>query len=138
MQVPNAKDWLDPEDFTEDCEYYDICTGAAYYGHDGIRQLQAEMQDSMGAKTDSRTIKTVDNDQFTISWFEWYGELLGDMGGIKSKGKPFKVQGLTLIIKAENGKIAKQVDMWNLYGQLAQFGAVPPFGEHAKSAAPSA
>lgn len=123
------KSWINWDDYSDDCEYVDVPTGMAWKGRAAIQEMIDATNSSMGDTTFSEGLFSYESDQVSVGWSRWYGVMDEDMGGVAAKGKPFDVQGVTIKVKDENGKVVKHIDCWDALSQMAQLGAVPSFTE---------
>lgn len=127
--MTKAEEWIKPDEYAEDCEYFDLPSGGVWKGRRDMHRMVDEMDGTQGDTTYSRIIENLTSPECDISWWEWYGHYIADMGEIEAIGKEFKVQGVTMRIKDAEGKVVTQVDSWDLLGQLSQIGAVPSWHE---------
>ncbi len=106
--------------FTPDAIYEDVAFGVKKKGSAGLRELHKSDHDDVGGFYVELIASHVADGHGTIEWI--YG---GKDVGLFKTGKPFKVQGVS-VIEARGGRISRNLDYYDVATIMRQVGLLPP------------
>jgi steroid delta-isomerase-like uncharacterized protein len=107
---------------SEDVLYEDVPTGAAFDGHDGIRQMAAGAL-QMSSDMSFEVVQRVAGQSSYAFESICRGTNTGTIGPLPGTGGPFTFRGVSIGELSEAGLVISQRDYWDLAGLLGQLGA---------------
>ncbi len=105
--------------FTPDAIYEDVALGVKKKGSAGLRELHKSDHDDVGGFYVELIASHVADGHGTIEWM--YG---GKDVGLFKTGKPFKVQGVS-VIEVRAGRISRNLDYYDVATIMRQVGLLP-------------
>lgn len=105
--------------YADDIVYEDAALGHRYEGLAATKEFYTSYMSALSVVNRIETLVTTDS-AFAIGW-RMSGKHLADLPDLPATGKSFSVRGAT-IGTIRDGKIATNVDYWNVAELMAQLG----------------
>lgn len=138
MNLAWAQDWLKEyeEGFThmrtfyaERFEFEDVPTGARASTFDEVEQFLNAFLEGGGEQEFTATAYRGDARSGVVEW-TWHGRHGADVEGIPLAGKQTEVDGCSVFVFDDEGRIAGERDFWDLATMLRQAGALAAAPAH--------